>query len=67
LRSILASSLRIIGARGHARRTRPPDARTDKPQGSPPKQGAMDLVRPLAKAKLVRRVGTLKNRRYVLQ
>ena len=31
------------------------------------KQGAMDLLRPLLKAKLVRRVGTLKNGRYVLR
>ncbi len=31
------------------------------------KQGAMDLIRPLVKAKLVRRVGTLKNGRYVLR
>ena len=30
------------------------------------KQGAMDLIRPLVKAKLVKRVGTLKNGRYVL-
>lgn len=31
------------------------------------KQGAMDLLRPLLKAKLVRRLGTLKNGRYVLR
>ena len=31
------------------------------------KQGAMDLIRPLVKAKLVKRVGTLKNGRYVLR
>lgn len=31
------------------------------------KQGAMDLLRPLLKAKLIRRVGTLKNGRYVLR
>jgi Fic family protein len=31
------------------------------------KQGAMDLLRPLLKAKLVRRVGTLKNGRYMLR
>lgn len=31
------------------------------------KQGAMDLIRPLLKAKLVKRVGTLKNGRYVLR
>ncbi|MCC6595186.1 MAG: MarR family transcriptional regulator, partial [Rhodanobacteraceae bacterium] len=31
------------------------------------KQGAMDLLRPLLKAGLVRRVGTLKNGRYVLK
>jgi Fic family protein len=31
------------------------------------KQGAMDLIRPLAKAKLIKRVGTLKNGRYVLR
>jgi len=31
------------------------------------KQGAMDLLRPLLKAKLVKRVGTLKNGRYVLK
>lgn len=31
------------------------------------KQGAMDLIRPLVKAKLVKRVGTLKNGRYVLK
>ena len=31
------------------------------------KQGAMDLIRPLVKAKLVERVGTLKNGRYVLR
>jgi Fic family protein len=31
------------------------------------KQGAMDLLRPLLKARLVRRVGTLKNGRYVLR
>ena len=30
------------------------------------KQGAMDLIRPLIKAKLMKRVGTLKNGRYVL-
>jgi DNA-binding MarR family transcriptional regulator len=30
------------------------------------KQGAMDLLRPLMKAGLVKRVGTLKNGRYVL-
>jgi Fic family protein len=30
------------------------------------KQGAMDLIRPLVKAKLIKRVGTLKNGRYVL-
>ena len=30
-------------------------------------QGAMDLIRPLVKAKLVKRVGTLKNGRYVLR
>lgn len=30
------------------------------------KQGAMDLIRPLMKAKLIKRVGTLKNGRYVL-
>jgi hypothetical protein len=29
------------------------------------KQGAMDLLRPLMKAGLVKRVGTLKNGRYV--
>jgi Fic family protein len=31
------------------------------------KQGAMDLIRPLVKAKLIERVGTLKNGRYVLR
>lgn len=31
------------------------------------KQGAMDLLRPLLKARLVRRVGTLKHGRYVLK
>ncbi|MGH8675612.1 MAG: Fic family protein [Burkholderiales bacterium] len=31
------------------------------------KQGAMDLIRPLVKTKLVKRVGTLKNGRYVLR
>ena len=31
------------------------------------KQGAMDLLRPLVKAGWVRRVGTLKSGRYVLQ
>lgn len=31
------------------------------------KQGAMDLIRPLMKAKLIKRVGTLKNGRYVLR
>jgi Fic family protein len=31
------------------------------------KQGAMDLIRPLVKARLIRRVGTLKNGRYVLR
>lgn len=31
------------------------------------KQGAMDLIRPLVKAKLVKRVGTLKHGRYVLR
>lgn len=31
------------------------------------RQGAMDLLRPLMKAKLVKRVGTLKNGRYVLK
>ena len=31
------------------------------------KQGAMDLLRPLVKAGLVRRVGTLKHGRYVLK
>jgi Fic family protein len=31
------------------------------------KQGAMDLIRPLIKVKLVKRVGTLKNGRYVLR
>lgn len=31
------------------------------------KQGAMDLIRPLVKAKLIKRVGTLKNGRYVLR
>ena len=31
------------------------------------KQGAMDLLRPLLKAKLIRRVGTLKNGRYLLR
>jgi Fic family protein len=31
------------------------------------KQGAMDLLRPLLRARLVRRVGTLKNGRYVLR
>jgi Fic family protein len=31
------------------------------------KQGAMDLLRPLVKAGLVKRVGTLKNGRYVLK
>jgi len=31
------------------------------------KQGAMDLIRPLLKARLVKRVGTLKNGRYVLR
>lgn len=31
------------------------------------KQGAMDLIRPLLKAKLIKRVGTLKNGRYVLR
>jgi hypothetical protein len=30
------------------------------------KQGAMDLLRPLMKAGLVKRVGTLKTGRYVL-
>ena len=30
------------------------------------KQGAMDLLRPLLEAGLVRRIGTLKNGRYVL-
>lgn len=31
------------------------------------KQGAMDLIRPLLKAGLIKRVGTLKNGRYVLK
>lgn len=31
------------------------------------RQGAMDLIRPLVKAKLIKRVGTLKNGRYVLR
>lgn len=31
------------------------------------KQGAMDLLRPLLKAGLVKRVGTLKHGRYVLK
>jgi Fic family protein len=31
------------------------------------KQGAMDLIRPLVKAMLIKRVGTLKNGRYVLR
>ena len=31
------------------------------------KQGAMDLLRPLMKAGLVKRIGTLKNGRYVLK
>lgn len=31
------------------------------------KQGAMDLIRPLLKAKLIKRVGTLKNGRYMLR
>jgi Fic family protein len=31
------------------------------------KQGAMDLIRPLVKAKLIKRVGALKNGRYVLR
>jgi predicted HTH transcriptional regulator len=31
------------------------------------KQGAMDLLRPLIKSGLVRRVGTQKNGRYVLK
>jgi len=31
------------------------------------KQGAMDLIRPLLKAKLIKRVGTLKHGRYVLK
>jgi cell filamentation protein, protein adenylyltransferase len=31
------------------------------------RQGAMDLLRPLLKAGLVKRVGTLKNGRYVLK
>ena len=31
------------------------------------KQGAMDLLRPLVKAGLVKRVGTLKTGRYVLR
>jgi Fic family protein len=31
------------------------------------KQGAMDLIRPLLKAKLIKRVGTLKHGRYVLR
>jgi len=31
------------------------------------KQGAMDLIRPLLKARLIKRVGTLKHRRYVLR
>ena len=31
------------------------------------KQGAMDLLRPLLRADLVKRVGTLKNGRYLLQ
>lgn len=31
------------------------------------KQGAIDLIRPLVKAKLIKRVGTLKNGRYVLR
>ncbi|MBI4204572.1 MAG: Fic family protein [Betaproteobacteria bacterium] len=31
------------------------------------KQGAMDLIRPLLKARLIKRVGTLKNGRYVLR
>lgn len=31
------------------------------------KQGAMDLLRPLVKAGLVKRVGTLKTGRYVLK
>jgi Fic family protein len=31
------------------------------------KQGAMDLLRPLMKAGLVKRVGTLKNGRYILK
>lgn len=30
------------------------------------KQGAMDLIRPLVKAKLIKRVGTLKHGRYML-
>jgi DNA-binding Lrp family transcriptional regulator len=31
------------------------------------KQGAMDLIRPLLKAKLIKRVGTLKHGRYILK
>ena len=31
------------------------------------KQGAMDLLRPLIKAGLIKRVGTLKNGRYILK
>jgi len=31
------------------------------------KQGAMDLIRPLLKARLIKRVGTLKHGRYVLK
>jgi DNA-binding MarR family transcriptional regulator len=31
------------------------------------KQGAMDLLRPLVKAGLVKRVGTLKTGRYILK
>jgi len=31
------------------------------------KQGAMDLIRPLLKARLIQRVGTLKHGRYVLK
>ena len=31
------------------------------------KQGAMDLLRPLMKAGLIKRVGTLKHGRYVLK
>jgi DNA-binding Lrp family transcriptional regulator len=31
------------------------------------KQGAMDLIRPLLKARLIKRVGTLKHGGYVLK